>query len=162
MRANEILKENQNLPSPGEAMDDDGYVYSGKNLPELTKTLAEYMKKLGYSNEDIARDIKDKDYVWMELYQLPRRMTSPGADNLASAKKLWQYTNKYITDLASMASSYKDRNAPYIEHSLGNLFKTADGQRIKVGFTLKGNISLQNNTLIIPVEFMYYYRGMTD
>jgi len=88
---------------------------------------------------------------------------SPGADNLASAKKLYQYTVKYIVDLASNASfDLKHDNYPYIEEKLSNLFKTPNGQPIKVGFIESGKIQMWNGVLLIPTLFMYRFRGLTD
>ena len=148
---------------PGEAMANDGYVYSGKNLQELVKTLGEYMKNMGWDQGAIQNALRDKDFLWDQLYYLPRRMVSAGTNTLASAKKLWQFTNKYIDDLASLASTWDDHNDVYVEHKLGNLFKTSEGKRIKVGFVMGGGkIRMHNDILLVPVEFMYNFRGGQD
>jgi hypothetical protein len=88
------------------------------------------------------------------------RHISAGADNISSAKKLWQYVRRNLTDLASNAGFYADLNQLYIEDRLSNLFKTADGQQVKIAFTTGGGIKFDQGILYIPIGVMWYYRGM--
>jgi hypothetical protein len=85
----------------------------------------------------------------------------PGADTVASVKKLWQYINRNLTDLASNASFYDERgNQPYIEDRLANLLKTSDGDAVTIAFDMGGNLEFDNNVLYVPVGNMWRYRGL--
>lgn len=86
----------------------------------------------------------------------------PGVDTLASVKKLWQYVNRNLTDLASMASFYDDRNELYIEERLDNLLKTASGAPVKVGFDMGNTIEMHGNILLIPIGMMWQLRRIYD
>jgi hypothetical protein len=85
----------------------------------------------------------------------------PGDDTVASVKKLWQYINRNLTDLASNASFYDERgNQPYIEDRLANLLKTSDGDAVTIAFDMGGNLEFDNNVLYVPVGNMWRYRGL--
>jgi hypothetical protein len=85
----------------------------------------------------------------------------PGVDTVASVKKLWQYINRNLTDLASNASFEEEHsNQPYIEDRLADLLKTADGDPVTIAFDMGGNLEFDNNVLYVPVGNMWRYRGL--
>ena len=116
---------------------------------------ATFIKKMTDAGDQLAKSVKKIDQAVEE-----GRSVSAGIDNILSAKKLWQYVRRNLTDLASNAEFYADLNKLYIEDKLSNLFKTADGQQVKIAFTTGGGVKFDQGILYIPIGVMWYYRGM--
>lgn len=116
---------------------------------------ATFIKKMTDAGDQLAKSVKKIDQAVEE-----GRSVSAGIDNISSAKKLWQYVRRNLTDLASNAEFYADLNKLYIEDRLSNLLKTADGQQVKIAFTTGGGIKFDQGILYIPIGVMWYYRGM--
>ena len=111
--------------------------------------------------DDFVYNFLSEEYTFEDEQGMAEaRHISAGADNISSAKKLWQYVRRNLTDLASNAGFYADLNQLYIEDRLSNLFKTADGQQVKIAFTTGGGIKFDQGILYIPIGVMWYYRGM--
>ncbi len=86
---------------------------------------------------------------------------APGIDTVASVKKLWQYANRNLIDLTSMASFENEhKKQPYVEDRLVNLLKTADGKPVTIAFDMNGSLEFENNVLYIPIGIMWKYRGI--
>jgi hypothetical protein len=86
------------------------------------------------------------------------RAIKPVADNAAAAAKLYQYVSRNLTDLASMASFHEDRGEGYHDAKLDGLFKLPNGSPIYVIFGGSSLVLIQN-TLFVPVQMYYQYRG---
>ena len=86
---------------------------------------------------------------------------APGIDTVASVKKLWQYANRNLIDLTSMASFENEhKKQPYVEDRLVNLLKTADGKPVTIAFDMNDSLEFENNVLYIPIGIMWKYRGI--
>ena len=88
------------------------------------------------------------------------RPITSASDTTAGAKKLWQYIGRNLEDLASNADFDAERNELYINDRLNNLFKTADGQPVRVAFDMGSGIALDKGILYIPIGTIWQYRGM--
>jgi hypothetical protein len=88
------------------------------------------------------------------------RPITTASDTTAGAKKLWQYIGRNLEDLASNADFDAERNELYINDRLNNLFKTADGQPVRVAFDMGSDIALDKGILYIPIGTIWQYRGM--
>jgi hypothetical protein len=86
------------------------------------------------------------------------RAIKPVADNAAAAAKLYQYVSRNLTDLTSMASFHEDRGEGYHDAKLDGLFKLPNGSPIYVIFGGSSLVLIQN-TLFVPVQMYYQYRG---
>jgi hypothetical protein len=82
----------------------------------------------------------------------------PAETTIANAKKLWQYVQRNLDDLASNSEFDRDYNKLFIDEKLDGLFKTAAGEPVQVAFDNGSNIEVDNGILYIPIEMMYYYR----
>ena len=111
--------------------------------------------------DDFVYNFLSEEYTFEDEQDMAEaRHISAGADNISSAKKLWQYVRRNLTDLASNAEFDEDLNKLYIEDKLSNLFKTEDGQQVKIAFTTSGGIKFDQGILYIPIGVMWYYRGL--
>ena len=88
------------------------------------------------------------------------RPITSASDTTAGAKKLWQYIGRNLEDLASNADFDAERNELYINDRLNNLFKTVDGQPVRVAFDMGSDIALDKGILYIPIGTIWQYRGM--
>lgn len=103
--------------------------------------------------------MRAREFISEELSEAGRALTV-SQDMLTNVKKLWQFINRNLYDLAIMANSEGKQSKPYIDERLESLLHTADGQPVIIAFDMGSGIEFDNGVLYIPIVTMWRYRSI--